>query len=311
MKIAIIGAGFVGSTAAYAIVLRGVASEVVLVDRNAALAEAQAEDIIHATPFAHPITVRAGDYDAVTDAKIVVLSAGVGQRPGETRIQLLDRNALVFADIIPRVLAAAPNAILLIATNPVDVMTQVALRISGLPPGRVIGSGTILDTARFRSLLARHLGVSPTSVHAQVLGEHGDSEVLHWSGAQVGGLSVRSFAAQARTALTDSVHAEIDRAVRYAAYRIIEGKQATYYGIGAGIARIVRAIQSDDRSVQTVSCLTPEVAGITDVALSLPRIIGALGVAETLMPDLDTAEADALHNSAAILKSAADSVTAV
>ena len=279
---------------------------------NAALAQAQAEDIIHATPFAHPVTVvRAGGYDAVVDARIVVLSAGVGQRPGETRIQLLDRNALVFADIIPRVLAAAPNAILLIATNPVDVMTQVALRISGLPPGRVIGSGTILDTARFRSLLARHLGVSPTSVHAQVLGEHGDSEVLHWSGAQVGGLSVRSFGAQARTALTDSVHAEIDSAVRYAAYRIIEGKQATYYGIGAGIARIVRAIQSDDRSVQTVSCLTPEVAGITDVALSLPRIIGAQGVVETLMPDLDDGEADALHDSAGVLKAAADSVTAV
>ena len=311
MKIAIIGAGFVGSTAAYAIVLRGVASEIVLVDRDAALAQAQAEDIVHATPFAHPTVVRAGGYDAIADARIVVLSAGVGQRPGETRIQLLDRNALVFADIIPQVLSAAPDAILMVATNPVDVMTQIALRISGLPVGRVIGTGTILDTARFRSLLARHLGVSPTSVHTQVLGEHGDSEVLHWSGARVGGLPIRAFAAQARTALTDSVRAEIEDAVRYAAYRIIEGKQATYYGIGAGIARLARAILGDDRAVLTVSCLTPEVAGVTDVALSLPRIVGSGGVLETLMPDLDDDEADALHRSAAILKEAADSVTAI
>ncbi|MCB9949040.1 MAG: L-lactate dehydrogenase [Rhodospirillaceae bacterium] len=311
MKIGIVGAGAVGSTAAYAMVLRGVGSEVVLVDRNEALARAQAQDIVHATPFASPIQVRAGDYEALAGAGIVVLSAGVGQRPGETRIQLLDRNAEVFRAVIPQVLAVAPDAILLVATNPVDVMTQAALSISGLPRARVIGSGTILDTARFRALLGEHLGVSPRSVHAYVLGEHGDSEVLHWSGARAGAMSVRAFAAQVRMPLTDAVMAGIDEAVRRAAYRIIDGKGATYYGIGAGLARIAQAILADDRSVMTVSTLNDEVEGVADVALSLPRIVGAAGILQDMQPDLDDGERDALRRSAETLKAAVESMTAI
>ncbi len=308
MKVGVIGAGLVGSAAAYAMVLRGVCNEVVLVDLNAALAEAQARDISHAIPFAEATIVSGGGYDALAGARIVVLSAGVGQKPGETRLQLLERNAAVFRTIIGDVLAVVPDAILLVASNPVDVMTDIATRISGLPASRVIGSGTILDTARFRTLVAGHLGVTPQSIHAFVLGEHGDSEVLAWSNATVGTVPLTSAAAQMRAPITNSVKTTIDDGVRNAAYHIIEGKGATYFGIGAGIARMVDAIGGDDRAVLTVSIVTPEVLGVHDVALSVPRVIGSGGVVADLMPELDRGERDSLRQSAEILKSAAESV---
>ncbi|MEQ8966911.1 MAG: L-lactate dehydrogenase [Azospirillaceae bacterium] len=308
MKVGIVGAGFVGATAAYAMVMEGVGSEIVLVDRNADLAAAQAQDIIHATPFAHPLIVRAGGYGDLAGARVVVLSAGVNQQPGETRLQLLARNAAVFAEVVPEVLAAAPDTILLVATNPVDVMTWIAQRQSGLPPERVIGTGTILDTARFRSLLSTALGIAPQSVHAYVLGEHGDSEVLHWSGARAGTVPVSTFAAQTGRRIGEAERAEIDEGVRRAAYRIISGKGATYYGIGAGIAEITHAILRDGRAVMTTSIVTPEIVGIRDVALSLPRVVGATGITATLWPDLDPAETDALAASARILREAVDGV---
>ena len=310
MKIGVVGAGFVGSTAAYTMVLQGVGSQIVLVDRNHALAEAQAQDIVHATPFTSGLRVVAGDYPDLAGAGVVILSAGVGQRPGETRIQLLDRNAAVFAAIIPPVLKAAPDAILLVATNPVDVMAQVAQRLSGLPRGRVFGTGTVLDTARFRALLGQRLGVSPASVHAHVLGEHGDTEVLHWSGARVGGLPIRAFAAQQRSALTDAARQEIDTGVRRAAYRIIEGKAATYFGIGAGISRIVRSILSDDHAVLTLGTVNDDIEGVPEIALSLPRIVGRGGILGTLYPDLDEGERRELRHSAETLKQAVDGITA-
>ncbi len=191
MKIGVVGTGQVGSAAAYAMALTGAATEIVLVDHDPALARAQAEDIAHAVPFASATRVSDGGYPALAGAGIVVIAAGVPQVPGETRLDLLGRNAAVFRDVIARVLDAAPDAILLVASNPVDVMTQVATRLSGLPPARVIGSGTILDTARFRWLLGQHLGIAPQSVHAYVLGEHGDSEVLAWSSARAGGVRAR------------------------------------------------------------------------------------------------------------------------
>jgi L-lactate dehydrogenase len=308
MKIGIVGAGMVGASAAFAMVLRGVGGEIVLVDLNEKLAAAQTQDIVHATPFAYPVQLRSGHYRDLADARVVVLSAGVSQQPGETRIQLLDRNAAVFESIIPQVLEVAPKAVLLVATNPVDIMTQIATRISGLPRERVIGSGTILDTARFRTLLGEQLGISAGSVHAYVLGEHGDSEVLWWSGARAGAISVRGFAAQVRMPITDSVMMTIDDKVRRAAYHIIEGKGATYYGIGAGLARLAQAVLNDDRSVQTVSIVNEEVAGVRDVALSLPRIVGSGGVLTTIEPALDEAEFHALQNSARVLKHVASSV---
>jgi L-lactate dehydrogenase len=302
MKVGIVGSGMVGSAAAYALALKGTASRIVLVDQNAALARAQAEDIAHAVPFASSVTVTTGDYGDLQGAGVVILAAGVSQKPGETRLQLLSRNAAVFRTVVANVLTAAPRTILLVATNPVDIMTDVATRLSGLDPARVIGSGTILDTARFRSLLGTHLGVAPQSIHAYVLGEHGDSEVLAWSAARAGSVPIRSVAAQMGSALTDAVRARIDDQVRNAAYTIIEGKGATWYGIGAGLERIVRAIARDEQAVLSVSLLTPEVEGVRDVALSVPRVVGAGGVTAALFPELDADEHAALERSARLLK---------
>ncbi|KAA0580361.1 L-lactate dehydrogenase [Azospirillum sp. B21] len=308
MKVGIVGAGFVGSTAAFAMVTTGAASEVVLVDMNEALAQAQAQDIAHAVPFTHAVTVRAGSYAALEGAGVVVLSAGVAQKPGETRLELLERNAKVFGAIIPEVLKAAPDAVLLVASNPVDVMTQIATRISGLPRNRVIGSGTVLDTARFRALLAEQLAVTPRSVHAHVVGEHGDSEVLLWSSATVAGLPVEQAADQLRRNLTAEDRAAIDEGVRRAAYRIINGKGHTAFGIAGGLARLVSAIGADERMVATCAMLTDDVCGVPQVVLSLPRVIGAGGVLDTVLPNLSAEEAAALRRSAEILKEAADGV---
>jgi L-lactate dehydrogenase len=308
MKVGIVGAGMVGSAAGYALALKGTVSRVVFVDRNAALARAQAEDIAHAVPFASSVTVTAGDYDDLQGAGVVILAAGVSQKPGETRLELLSRNAEVFRSIVGSVRAAAPDAILLVATNPVDIMTDIATRLSGLDPARVIGSGTILDTARFRSLLGSHLGIAPQSVHAYVLGEHGDSEVLAWSAARAGSVPLRSFAAQVGAPLTDAVRARIDDGVRNAAYTIINGKGATWYGIGAGLERIVRAVARDEQAVLSVSLLTRDVAGVRDVALSVPRVVGATGVSAMLFPDLDPEEHAALERSAQMLKDTASAL---
>ena len=302
MKVAIVGAGQVGSTAAYAMTIRGSASEVVLIDKNEELAAAHAEDILHATPFAHPARVSAGGPDAAADADVVVLTAGVSQRDGETRLDLLGRNAAVFRELLPPLLRTAPDALLVVATNPVDVMTQVAVRVSGFPAGRVIGSGTILDTARFRALLGDLLDVSSQSVHAYVLGEHGDSEVLAWSSARISGVPLDSFSPDA---VSEAARGRVDDAVRRAAYRIIAGKGATFHGIGAGLARIVEAVRDDERVVLTVSTLTAEFDGVREVAFSLPRVLGAEGVTHTLEPDLAPAERDALRRSAELLKEAA------
>ena len=308
MKVGIVGTGMVGSSAGLALALTGGATEIVLIDMNADRAMAEAEDISHAVPFGRPVTVRAGRYADLAGAGVVIIAAGVSQKPGETRLALLSRNAEVFRSVVGEVMKAAPDAILLIATNPVDIMTDIATRLSGLPPRRVIGSGTILDTARFRSLLGRHLGISPQSVHAYVLGEHGDSEVLAWSNARAGSLPVRDFAAQVGAAITDEVRARIDDGVRRAAYRIIAGKGATWYGIGAGLARIVRAIAGNEGAVLSVSIRSAEVAAVREVALSVPRVVGRAGVVADLMPDLDTAEAEALAASARLLKEAASAV---
>ncbi|CCG42543.1 L-lactate dehydrogenase [Magnetospirillum molischianum] len=308
MKVGIVGAGAVGSTAAYALVLQGTASDIVLVDLNAKLAEAQAQDIQHATPFAWASRVRAGGYADLAGSQVVVLAAGAAQRPGDTRLDLLDRNAAVFRQIVPAVLDNAPDAVLLVASNPVDVVTDIVARLSRLPPGRVFGSGTILDSARFRALLAEHLGIAPTSVHAYVLGEHGDSEVLWWSGATAGGIPVAEVADQLGRPLDEAARSTIDESVRRAAYRIIDGKGATWFGIGAGLSRIVRAINKDERLLLSVSAQTPDIEGIHDVTLSLPRIVGAGGVLETLKPDFSDEEHAALRRSALLLREAADSI---
>lgn len=305
MKVGVVGCGFVGSTAAYTIALRGTASELVLIDLVPAMAQAHAEDILHATPFGSPVRVTAGSYADLAGAGVIILACGANQKPGEPRLQLLERNARVFEQVVPQVLAHAPNAVLLVATNPVDIITMMVTRISRLPPTQVIGSGTILDTARFRALLGEHLGVAPQSVHAYVLGEHGDSEVLVWSGAKVGGVPVEDFARQRGLALGSDARTRIDNGVRRAAYRIIEGKKATYFGIGAGLARMTEAVRDDERIVMTVTSAQGTLPGFDGVCLALPRIVGAQGVLATLTPSLSADEQAALERSATILRDAA------
>jgi len=305
MKVGIIGCGFVGSTAAYAMALMSAVSEIVLIDLNASLAQAQAEDILHATLFVRPIRITAGNYGDLAGAGLVVLACGVGQQPDETRLQLLERNVKIFESVTSQVVRAAPDAVLLITSNPVDLITRVVAKLAGIPPRRVIGSGTILDTARFRALLGEHLGVAPLSVHAYVLGEHGDSEVLVWSSAMMGGIPLLQFAEQMGRPVTKEVQGRIDDSVRNAGYRIIKGKGATYYGIGAGLAQIARAIRDDEQVVLTVSASTTGVEYLPETTLSLPRIIGREGVHSLLQPVLSTDEQTALVKSAEILREAA------
>ena len=305
MKVGVIGCGFVGSSAAYAMVLRGVAHELVLLDINTALASAQAEDILHAVPFGTPARIIAGDYPALKGAQVIVLACGVNQKPGETRLQLLSRNAEIFRAVIPQVLAHAPDAILVVASNPVDLITEIVTHISGLPPARIVGSGTILDTARFRALLGEHLGIAPQSVHAYVLGEHGDSEVLIWSSAKAAGVPIETFASQTGRHLPAESKSYIEEKVRRAAYRIIEGKKATYYGIGAGLASIVKAIRDDERIVLTLSSLNTTLPKFERACFSLPRVLGAGGIITTIEPALDEQESVALQQSVATLRAAA------
>lgn len=309
MKTGIVGSGFVGATAAYALVMRGVGRRVVLVDVNKARASAEADDILHAVPFANQLEVTAGDYADLADCKVVVVSAGVGQKPGETRLELLGRNAKVFEQVIPNILKHAPNAILLIATNPVDVMTHIAAHYAarmGVPSHRVIGTGTTLDTARMRTLLGRHLKVDSQHIHAYVLGEHGDSEVLSWSLVTVGGIPLDEFCSDEDISICPDDYVVIDEKVRRAAYHIIDGKGATYYGIGSAIARIVEVIQQDERSILTVCTPMPDVAGVKDVTVSLPNLIGGEGIIQTFFPKLDPNETDALQRSASVVRSAID-----
>jgi L-lactate dehydrogenase len=307
MKIGIIGAGNVGAAAANALVLRGVGREVVLVDLDQKRAQAEADDILHAAPFAHSLHVRAGDYSDLDGCRVVIITAGVGQRPGETRLQLLGRNASVFRQIIPRVVENAPDAVLVVATNPVDIMTHLAARYAvqqGVPSTRVIGSGTTLDTARFRTVLSQYLGVDPQHVHAHVLGEHGDSEVLAWSLVTVGNVPLEVFCEHQDIRLDEQVRAQMDDAVRLAAYHIIEGKGATFYGIGGALAYIVNAILRDQRSVLTVCMPMVDVVGVPDVTIALPHLVGGQGVISTLPYPLAEEECAALAKSAQIVRDA-------
>jgi len=311
MKIGIVGCGMVGSTSAYALVMSGVGREIVLVDLNHARAEAEASDISHAIPFAHPLTVRAGDYADLVGARVVVIAGGVAQKPGETRLQLLQRNAAVFRQIVPAVLRHAPEAVMLVVSNPVDIMTHLAAHFAaefGVPPTRVIGSGTTLDTARFRTLLGRHFDVDSQHVHAYVLGEHGDSEVLAWSQATIAGLNLDEFAKVHGKPLTEPERKQIDEMVRRAAYFIIAGKGATYYGIGSAVARIVDALLHDQRAILTICSRITGVPDLEGVTLALPHLVGGEGALATIPLPLDAAEQEALRRSAGILREAIQSL---
>ncbi len=308
-KIGIVGTGLVGATAAYAIVMRGIGSELVLIDKNSDRASAEANDILHAVPFAHPIRVRSGEYSDLEGCRIVIIAAGTNQKPGETRLELLGRNAAIFQSIIPEIMKYAPKARLIVATNPVDIMTHITARFAakfGVPPEHVMGSGTTLDTARFRALLSNRLGVAARNVHGYVIGEHGDSEVLAWSLVTVGVIPLEDFCKARSINLGPEIRADIDTQVRRAAYSIIEGKGATYYGIGGALASISDAILDDQSAVLTVSTPVKDIAGVKNVTMALPHIVGGNGIDGTLPLPLSEKEEEALRTSAMVIREAID-----
>ena len=307
-RIAIIGTGHVGATCAYALQLLGHASEIVLINTNHERAEGEAMDINHGALFARPVRVWAGDYSDCKEADIVVLAAGASQKPGETRLDLLKRNATIFHNILPQVIQYTRNAILIVVSNPVDVLTHVAWRASQFPAVQVIGSGTILDTARFRYLLSQHFGIEPRSIHAYIIGEHGDSQVPVWSLANIAGIRLDEYTRLNNKPLEKSHRDEIAQNTRLAAYEIIRRKGATYYAIAAGLVRIIEAIMRDENSVLTISSLLQGKHGLNDICLSLPCIVNRQGIKETIELPLSFEEQLGLEKSAGIVHEAIESL---
>lgn len=302
-RVAIVGAGNVGATFAYALLTSGLSSEIVLIDANQAKAEGEAMDLMHAVPLGRPTRVWAGSYADCAGATVTVVTAGSAQRPGETRLDLAARNTEIFRQIIPNVVKNNPDGILVIATNPVDVLTYATLKFSGLSPERVIGSGTILDTARFRYLLSQHFDVDPRSVHAFIIGEHGDSEVPVWSLANLAGMRLPVYCAANDMHCTPETLSDIFQQTRDAAYHIIQRKGATFYAIASGLTRLVEAIIRDQSTVMSVSSLIKNYYGISDVCFSLPTVIDGGGVERVIQLELDQDEMNGLKKSAEVLKS--------
>jgi len=301
-RIAIIGVGNVGATFAYALLGSGLASEIVLIDSNKQRAEGEAMDLNHAVPLTHSTRIWAGDYSDCAGAAIVVITAGTAQKPGETRLDLVQRNYAIYQSIIPQVIQYNPDGLLLIASNPLDILSYAAMKLSGLPANHVIGSGTILDTARFRYLLSQHAGVDPRSVHAYIIGEHGDSEVPVWSSANIAGMALSDYCKMNCEEYNEDVYAKIFEQTRDAAYHIIERKGATFYGIGMGLVRICEAILRGQHTVLSVSTMIHDYYGINDVYLSLPCVVGRDGVSKFLRLPLDEKEVEGLQQSAQVLK---------
>jgi len=303
MKVSIIGIGSVGSAVATAVKNTGIAHEIVLFDVDGVRARAAAEDLGHAAAFSYDVKITAANnYRAIRGSEIVIISAGANQKPGETRMDLLHKNAMVISDIVPRVMqyVDAKNVKLVIVTNPLDVMVMLAQKISKLPAARVIGTGTMLDSARLRVILSRNLGVSPQSVNAYVLGEHGDSSVVAWQSATIGAISLNDFCKQTKMPLTENTRATIEHRVKTAAYEIIRGRGATWDGIAGAVADLIRCIANDENRILTVS--TVDGIGTKAVAISMPRIVGNMGVRQTLVPQMDKTESANLRRSANIIR---------
>jgi len=301
-KVGLVGTGMVGSSFAYALMQRGLANELVLVDKDHARAEGEAMDLNHGLPFVRPMRISAGSYAQLAGCEVVAITAGANQRPGETRLDLLQRNAAVFREIVPQVVAASPNGIIVIATNPVDILTTISAEIVGLPVGRVIGSGTILDTARFRYLLGEYYRVDSRSIHAYIVGEHGDTELALWSLANIAGVRLRDFVGTNGKGYDQAAMDAVFEQTRTAAYEIIKRKHATYYAIGLGLLTIVEAILRDQRTVLTVSTLLDGQYGVEGISIGLPTIIGRRGVEAVLDLPIGDDERAALQNSAQTLK---------
>ena len=305
-KVAIIGCGFVGAACAFALMQSGMFSEMVLIDVDKSRAEGEAMDISHGVPFAKPAKIYAGDYDDIRDAAIIVITAGANQNPDETRLDLVHKNVKIFQSIIPQIREREYGGILLVVSNPVDILTYVAAKLSGFTENRVIGSGTVLDTARLKRAVAEHLTVDSRSVHAFIIGEHGDSEIAAWSGANISGIPLSDFCELRGHYKHEENTTRIAETVKNSAYEIIEKKQATYYGIAMSVKRICEVILRDEKSILPVSSMMYGEYGISDVALSMPAIVGKNGV-ETKVPiPLSDEELDRLRQSASMLRDVLD-----
>ena len=301
-KVVMIGCGFVGAACSFAIMQSGLFSEMVLIDADKSKAEGEALDISHGVPFAKPIKIYAGDYDDIKDASLVIITAGANQKPGETRLDLVKKNISIFKSIIPEIKKREFNGVLLIVANPVDILTTVALKLSGLPENKVIGSGTVLDTARLKYELGNHLNVDSRSVHAFIIGEHGDSEIAAWSSANVSGIPLNKFCEMRGHFNHDEAMKRIAENVKNSAYEIIKKKKATYFGVAMAVKRICETIVRDEKSILPISSMMKGDFGINGISLSMPAIVGKDGV-ECLVPiQLNEEEISKLQKSAQTLK---------
>lgn len=307
-KVAVIGCGFVGSATAFALMESGLFSEMVLLDVDQARAEGEALDISHGTAFASPMDIYAGTYDDIADAGVIIITAGIGQKPGETRIDLVNKNVDVFKGILREIRTRNCGGILLVVSNPVDILTYVTVKLSGLPESRVIGSGTVLDTGRLKHIIGEKLAVDPRNVHARILGEHGDSELIAWSSAHVAGIPLEDFFHMREQGSYDKFRSSMSDIVRNAAYEIIAKKKATYYGIAMAVTRICSAIVRDEKSVLSVSNYMQGEYGISDIALSTPCIVGKEGIEVRMPPSLNYQEQQELKASAATLREVIDAL---
>ena len=305
-KVALIGCGFVGSASAFALMQSGLFSEMVLIDANTDKAEGEALDIAHGLSYAKPMQIYAGKYEDIADAAIIVISAGANQKPGETRLDLVKKNISIFRSIMGELNRVKVEGILLIVANPVDILTAAAQKLSGLPENRVFGSGTVLDTARFKYLLGEHLDVDARNVHAFILGEHGDSEIAVWSSANISGIPVNEFCELKGHFDHEKAMKEIADNVKNAAYEIIQKKQATYYGIAMSVRRICEAVIRDEKSILPVSRMLHGEYGLDGMALSLPAIVGKDGVEAPIPAKLSDEELAALRKSGETLKAILD-----
>lgn len=301
-KVVIVGAGSVGTTLAYTLQITGVATEIVLIDSNHELAEGQVMDMNHGLPFVPPVHIYAGEYPDCRGADVIIITAGTRQKPGQTRLDLVDCNAQICKSIVDSIISYTSEALLLVVTNPVDIMTYAVVKHSGLPPHQVIGSGTVLDSARFRYLLSQHCTIDTHNVHAYVIGEHGDSEVLLWSQVRMAGTSLELFCAHCAIGCAPLDKTEITKAVKNSAYHIIEAKGSTNYGVALAITKIVEAVIRDENSVLTVSMMLNGEYGVSECCLSVPCVMNRKGVSRIVETELDQTERNDLNQSAQILK---------
>ncbi len=297
-KIVIVGTGFVGSTTAYTLMVSGLVSEIVLIDQNTKKAEGEAMDMNHGMPFVRPVKIYKGDYSDCKGADIVVITGGANQKPGETRIDLVNKNTEIFKDIVGNIVKYNTDCILLVVTNPVDILTYVTYKLSGFPKNRVIGSGTVLDTARFKYMLGEHMGVDPRNVHAYIIGEHGDTEVPTWSLASIAGIPMDAYCKECKSCDDESFKRDTFDKVKNAAYEIIDRKTATYYAVALAVRRIVEAIVRNENSILTVSSLFEGEYGLNDICLSIPSQVNSEGVSRILNVPLSSEEIELLNKSA-------------